>query len=82
MNTVLAVVVTTASVDKRDARFLAARGSDGITISVRPAHTRYDGDVVFAVAAPGQGRVSPGELDVLGHLATEAVANAVRGAVR
>ena len=80
-NTVLAVVVTQAALDKRDVRFLAARGSDGITQTVRPAHTRYDGDVVFAVAAPDpSGRVA--NLDVLGHLATEAVAEAVRNAVR
>ena len=81
MNTVLAVVVTRANLEKRDARFLASRGSDGITVSVRPAHTRYDGDVVFAIAAPGEGPTSPGALDVLGHLATEAVADAVRAAV-
>jgi L-aminopeptidase/D-esterase-like protein len=81
MNTVLAVVVTEATLDKRDVRFLAARGSDGITVSVRPAHTRYDGDVVFASAAPGRKRSTPAELDVLGHLATEAVARAVRAAV-
>jgi len=80
-NTVLAVVATRASLDKQSARFLASRGSDGITISVRPAHTRYDGDVVFAVAAPGSRTTSPAELDVLGHLATEAVADAVRAAV-
>lgn len=81
MNTVLAVVATTASLDKRDVRFLASRGSDGITVSVRPAHTRYDGDVVFAIAGPGPGPTSPAQLDVLGHLATEAVADAVRAAV-
>jgi L-aminopeptidase/D-esterase-like protein len=80
-NTVLAVVATRASLDKQAARFLASRGSDGITTSVRPAHTRYDGDVVFAVIAPGNGPASPSELDVLGHLATEAVAAAVRAAV-
>lgn len=80
-NTVLAVVATQASLDKRDVRFLAARGSDGITVSVRPAHTRYDGDVVFASAIPGTGPTTPEDLDVLGHLATEAVANAVRAAV-
>ena len=80
-NTVLAVVATRANLEKRDVRFLAARGSDGMTISVRPAHTRYDGDVVFGVAAPDEtGRVP--NLDVLGHLATEAVAEAIRNAVR
>jgi L-aminopeptidase/D-esterase-like protein len=76
-NTVLVTVVTSATLDKRDVRWLASRGSDGIAQSVRPAHTRYDGDVVFAVAAPGP-EVS---VDLLGHLATQAVAGAVRNAV-
>ncbi|MDP9234925.1 MAG: P1 family peptidase [Actinomycetota bacterium] len=79
-NTVLALVATQGGLDKREVRFLAARGSDGITISIRPAHTRYDGDVVFAVAAPGP-RLTDGDVDVLGHLATEAVAAAIREAV-
>ena len=82
-NTVLAVIATTAALDKREVRWLAARGSDGITISVRPAHTRYDGDVVFAVSTPSEdaGEAPPPNLDVLGHLATQAVAAAVRDAV-
>lgn len=80
-NTVLAVVTVEASLDKRDVAFLAARGSDGITVAVRPAHTRYDGDVVFAVAAPKGDTAPRSHLDVLGHLATEAVAAAVRNAV-
>jgi L-aminopeptidase/D-esterase-like protein len=77
-NTVLAVVCTRGRMEKRDAQWLAARGSDGITVSVRPAHTRYDGDVVFASVAPGDDEV---DLDVLGALATQAVAGAVRNAV-
>lgn len=80
-NTVLAVVAVEATLDKRDVGFIAARGSDGITVAVRPAHTRYDGDVVFAVAAPGDEAASAHTLDVLGHLATQAVAAAVRDAV-
>ena len=79
-NTVLALLVTEARLDKRDVRYLAARGSDGITIAVRPAHTRYDGDVVFASAVGGKGAVA--DLDLLGQLATKAVADAVRNAVR
>lgn len=82
-NTVLAAVVTTARLDKRDVRFLATRGSDGITIAVRPAHTRYDGDVVFAIAAPDEEEpAAPASIDTLGFLATKAVAEAVRAAVR
>jgi L-aminopeptidase/D-esterase-like protein len=78
-STVLAVVAADARLDKRDARWLAARGADGITVSVRPAHTRYDGDVVFAAARLGA--AGGAALDVLGELATEAVAAAVRAAV-
>jgi L-aminopeptidase/D-esterase-like protein len=79
-NTVLALVALQADIDKRAVRWLAARGADGITTSIRPAHTRYDGDVVFAIAAPdGSGDIP--DLDVLGVLATAAVAGAVRNAV-
>jgi len=81
VNTVLAVVATHAHLDKLQVRFLASRGSDGITITVRPAHTRYDGDVVFAIAAPPEPGVADADVDVLGHLATRAVAAAVRAAV-
>jgi L-aminopeptidase/D-esterase-like protein len=79
-STVLALVAIDARLDKREVRWLAARGADGITISVRPAHTRYDGDVVFAVAA-GPRTVRGPDLDELGRAATEAVAGAVRAAV-
>jgi L-aminopeptidase/D-esterase-like protein len=81
-NTVLAVVTTNAALDKSQVRFLAARGSDGITKAVHPAHTRYDGDVVFAVAGPPAAPAPRPNLDVLGLLATAAVAAAIRNAVR
>jgi L-aminopeptidase/D-esterase-like protein len=80
-NTVLALVALHANLDKRDVRWLAGRGSDGVTKSIRPAHTRYDGDVTFAITAPDPEQRPP-NLDVLGSLATEAVAEAVRNAVR
>ena len=79
-NTVIGVIAVEANLDKREVRWLAARGSDGITVSVRPAHTRYDGDVMFAVAGPQRAKV-PLDLDLLGRLATQAVAAAVRAAV-
>jgi L-aminopeptidase/D-esterase-like protein len=80
-NTVLALVAVEGALDKRDVRWLASRGSDGITVAVRPAHTRYDGDVVFALATPPPEGAPPADVDVLGPLATEAVAAAVRSAV-
>ncbi|MDQ3964153.1 MAG: P1 family peptidase, partial [Actinomycetota bacterium] len=78
-NTVLVAAVTRADLDKREVQWLAARAADGITVTIRPAHTRYDGDIAFAVAAPG-GEPDP-PLDLLGVLTTQAVATAVRNAV-
>ena len=80
-STVLAVVATAYRLDKSQVRFLAARASDGVTISVKPAHTRYDGDVSFAIAGPPAGAQPDADFDLLGMLATEAVAAAVRSAV-
>lgn len=79
-NTVLVVVTVSATLEKRDVAWLAARASDGVTSTIRPAHTRYDGDVSFAIAAPGP-VPSRTDLDLMGHLATDAVAAAVRAAV-
>jgi L-aminopeptidase/D-esterase-like protein len=82
-NTVLVAVTTIASLSKSDVRFLAARASDGVTRAIRPAHTRYDGDVSFAIAAPaGPGRVATSvDLDRLAVLASDATAAAIRDAV-
>ncbi|MDQ3878035.1 MAG: P1 family peptidase [Actinomycetota bacterium] len=77
LNTVLVCAVTSATLDKRDVHWLAARAADGVTSTVRPAHTRYDGDIAFFSAAPG----AEANVDVLGYLATIAVQRAVRAAV-
>ena len=77
-NTVLAVVTVEGTLEKREVAWLAARASDGVTVSVRPAHTRFDGDVAFALATPGSG---PADVDILGPLVTRAVAAAIRAAV-
>jgi L-aminopeptidase/D-esterase-like protein len=79
-NTVLTVVTVRATLGKHQVRWLAARGTDGVTRSVRPAHTLFDGDVTFGVAVPPAPGAEP-DLTLLGHLATQAVAAAVRDAV-
>jgi L-aminopeptidase/D-esterase-like protein len=77
-NTLLGVVATNARLTKADAFLVARAGQDGVARVVAPAHTRYDGDVVFSlgtcqVAAP---------LDRVCMLASEAIARAIRQAVR
>jgi L-aminopeptidase/D-esterase-like protein len=49
-NTTLAVVATNAVLSKEDVRRLASVGNDAFDAAIRPAHTIYDGDTVFALA--------------------------------
>jgi L-aminopeptidase/D-esterase-like protein len=49
-NTVIGVLATNARLDVAEANRLAHSGHDGLARVVRPAHTLYDGDTLFAVA--------------------------------
>jgi L-aminopeptidase/D-esterase-like protein len=73
-NTVVGVIVTDARLDKRGAHRVADLGHSGVARAVRPAHTEADGDALFCLAT---GRVDA-PLDLVTHLAAEAVAEAVR----
>jgi L-aminopeptidase/D-esterase-like protein len=77
-NTVIGCVVTDARLTKRDAARVADLGHSGIARAVRPAHTSADGDALFCLAT---GAVDA-SVDLVAHLAAEAVADACRRAVR
>ena len=49
-NTTIAVVATNADLTNVELKRMAMMAHDGIARAVRPAHTAFDGDVVFAVA--------------------------------
>ncbi len=76
-NTVLAVLMTNARMDKLQVHYLAERAHNGIVKSVVPAHTSYDGDVVFALA---QGK-EDFEIDSIIQMAIEALRQAIVNAV-
>lgn len=77
-NTTLIAVATDAGVDDRnELRRLAVRAHDALAATVRPAHTRYDGDTAFIVSA---GR-SDADLDRLGEAVFSVVASAIIDAV-
>jgi L-aminopeptidase/D-esterase-like protein len=78
MNTTLVVVATNATLSKDRAHLVARAGHEGLTRAVRPVHTIWDGDAVFALAT---GRVEAPQA-VLERLAADAVAESVRRAVR
>lgn len=79
-NTTIGVVVTNATLTKAQATKVAQMAQDGLARTIYPAHTPYDGDVIFA-AATG---LFDGETDllVIGSLAADAVAEAIVRAVR
>jgi L-aminopeptidase/D-esterase-like protein len=56
-NTTLVVVVTDARLDKVGCHLIAQSAHDGMARSIRPAHTRFDGDLAIALATGRTARV-------------------------
>lgn len=79
-NTTLVVVATDATLTKEQANALANMADDGIAHAIRPAHTQFDGDAVFALAT-GRRQTSL-SLSALGALAANLVASTIAQAVR
>jgi L-aminopeptidase/D-esterase-like protein len=77
-NTTLAVVATNATLSKAEASKLAQMAHDGLARAIRPVHTPFDGDTVFALAT---GERPASHLVALGSLAADVLAEAVRRAV-
>lgn len=78
--TTIGVVATDAALGKPEATRLATVGHDGLAQRIRPVHTLFDGDTLFALATGRAGR--PPSMAVLHAMAAEAVARAVEAAVR
>ncbi len=76
-NTTLIAIVTDAKLSKSDLLRLAVRSHDAMAVTLRPAHTRYDGDIVFAVSCGDE----EADLDVLGEAAFSAVSAAIISSV-
>jgi len=49
-NTTIAVVATNAALDKAEAQRVAIMAQDGLARAIRPLHTPFDGDSVFALS--------------------------------
>jgi L-aminopeptidase/D-esterase-like protein len=77
-NTVLSIVATNATLSKYEAFLVARAGQDGVATVVRPAHTRYDGDVTFSLATCR----AEASVDLVCALAPAVVAAAIRQAAR
>jgi L-aminopeptidase/D-esterase-like protein len=85
-NTTLVCVCTDASLDKRSCAIIARMASAGVARAVDPTFSPIDGDVVFCLASgrdqtPGPGLAATWALAVIGTVAANVVAEAIRGAV-
>jgi L-aminopeptidase/D-esterase-like protein len=77
-NTTLVVIMTDARLDKLQATKIAQMAQDGMARSIRPVHTQFDGDLIFALSV-GTKRM---DLNTLGTAAAEVTARAIVNAIK
>jgi L-aminopeptidase/D-esterase-like protein len=77
-NTVIGVVATNARLDKNDTNKVAQMAHSGLARTIRPAHTMFDGDTIFALSA---GRKNA-DVNIVGAFSAEIMAQAVLRAVK
>lgn len=77
-NTTLVVVATDAPLDRSALQRVCVQAHDALSVCLRPSHTRYDGDVVFAVSC-GERHA---DVDGIGTAAFIATGRAIEAAVR
>lgn len=82
-HTCIGVVATNARLDKSALRHIATMAQDGLARAIRPVHTPFDGDTLFALALPswaGQPGDAVGAARLvarIGSIAADCVARAV-----
>jgi L-aminopeptidase/D-esterase-like protein len=77
-NTTIACIVTNAVMTKEECHRAAEMATAGLARAIRPVHTMFDGDVVFLLAT----RAVPSFVEIVGRLAADVLADAVRRGVR
>lgn len=79
-STTIAVVATNAFINKPQAIKIAEMAHHGMVRSIRPVHTMYDGDTVFAMST-GKDPQRRADVTVLGMLAADVLARAIVRAI-
>ena len=77
-NTVIGVVATNAKLTKEEVNKVAQMAHNGLARTIRPAHTMFDGDTLFALAT-GKKKA---DVNLIGAYAAECVAAAVLRSVQ
>jgi len=77
-NTVIGVVATNARLDKNEVNKVAQMAHNGLARTIRPAHTMFDGDTIFALATGKRNA----DVNLVGAFAVEVMAQAVLRAAK
>ena len=77
-NTTIGVVATNAALTPAEVNRVAEMAHDGMARAIRPSHTMFDGDTLFALAT---GAHTGSNVNTVGILAAEVVAEAIVKAV-
>lgn len=77
-NTIIGVVATNAKLDKEQTNKVAQMAHDGLARAVKPSHTMFDGDTIFALSTAGV----DADLNLVGAYAAEVVEQAIRSGIR
>lgn len=77
-STTLIVIATDARLTRAELTRLSVRAHDGLAVCVRPAHTRFDGDIAFAVSC---GELEA-DVEALAEAAFGATCAAIESAIR
>jgi L-aminopeptidase/D-esterase-like protein len=78
-NTVIGLVATNACLGKEDTNKVAQMASSGLARCITPAHTEFDGDVVFALGRAQSELTAP--VSAIGSAASRAMSLAILDAV-
>jgi L-aminopeptidase/D-esterase-like protein len=84
-NTTIGVIATTADLSTPECKRVAMMAHDGIARAIRPAHTPFDGDTLFALASGavtiGRAPLRAAQLARIGSAAADCVTRAIARAV-
>ena len=87
-NTTIAVVATSAALTREQTNKMAQMAHDGMAQAIRPAHTMFDGDTIFALALgpasqqPYNPQLAAAYISAIGAAAATTLARAIVKAVR
>ncbi len=76
-NTTIAIVATDATLSTSQLKRLATVSHDGLARAVVPAHTLFDGDLIYAVSTGTDEPCAPAAEAVLGHAAAVCLSRAI-----